>query len=38
MVNQKQPAKQFVERWKAEEGNEDRQSRSLILNDEGDIK
>lgn len=31
MVNQKQAAKQFVERWKAEEGNEDRQSRSFWI-------
>lgn len=30
-VNQKQIAKQFVKRWKAEEGNEDRQSRSFWI-------
>lgn len=30
-LNQKQAAKKFVERWKAEEGNEDRQSRSFWI-------
>lgn len=30
-INQKQAAKQFVERWKTEEGNEDRQSRSFWI-------
>ncbi len=31
MINQKQAAKAFVERWKAEEGNEDRQARSFWI-------
>lgn len=31
MVNKKQATKAFVERWKAEEGNEDRQSRSFWI-------
>ena len=30
-INQRQAAKKFVERWKAEEGNEDRQSRSFWI-------
>lgn len=31
MLNQKQAARQFVDRWEAEEGNEDRQSRSFWI-------
>lgn len=30
-INQEQAAKKFVERWRAEEGNEDRQSRSFWI-------
>lgn len=30
-INQRQAAKRFVERWQAEEGNEDRQSRSFWI-------
>lgn len=36
-INQKQAVKEFVERWKAEEGNEDRQSRSFWIELAGDV-